>query len=120
MPRWRRSLLAVVGLAIVLPSGVAAQSTLPFKLLMLPSPGTPEVFSGDGKTHVAYEFLLANFTDQTIQIDALSIAGANARSKETRVSSAQPNPINFEQLKSLFSAHRSQSAEAATAGAQTQ
>ena len=88
---------------MVLPSAVAAQPALPFKLLMLPSPGTPEVFSGDGKTHVAYEFFLANFTDQTIQIDSLAIAEADAKSKATPVSSGQANPVNFEQLKSLFS-----------------
>ena len=94
----------MAGLAIVLPSAVAAQSAaLPFKLLMLPSPGTPEVFRGDGKTHVAFEFLLANFSDQTIQIDSLAIAEADAKSKETSVSSGQANPVNFEQLKSLFS-----------------
>ena len=99
----RRSLLAAVALALVLPSVVAAQPGLPFKLLMLPSPGTPEVFNGDGKTHVAYEFFLANFTDQTIQIDSLAITEADANSKEAPVSSDQANPINFEQLKSLFS-----------------
>jgi hypothetical protein len=88
---------------MVLPSVVAAQTGLPLKLLMLPSPGTPEVFNGDGKTHVAYEFLLANFTDQTIQIDSLAITEADAKSKKATVSSAQANPVNFEQLKSLFS-----------------
>src|SRR6516162_6254997 len=93
----------MVGLAIVLPSAVAAQSALPFKLLMLPSPGTPEVFRGDGKTHVAFEFLLANFSDQTIQIDSLAIAEADAKSKETPGSSDWANPVNFEQLKSVFS-----------------
>ena len=98
----RRALLAVVGLAFALPSVVAAQPGLPFKLLMLPNPGTPEVFSGDGKTHVAYEFFLANFTDQTIQIDSLAIAGANPNSDEP-VTPDQANTVNFEQLKSLFS-----------------
>jgi Peptidase family M23 len=99
----RRALLAAVGLAIALPSVVAAQPGLPFKLLMLPSPGTPEVFSGDGNTHVAYEFFLANFTDQTIQIDSLAIGEADANSGETPVSSVQANLVNFGQLKSLFS-----------------
>jgi hypothetical protein len=99
----KRSLLAAVALALMLPSVVAAQPGLPFKLLMLPSPGTPEVFNGDGKTHVAYEFFLANFTDQTIQIDSLAITEADAKSKEAPVSSDQANPVNFEQLKSLFS-----------------
>ena len=98
----RRALLAAVGLAIALPSVVAAQPGLPLKLLMLPSPGTPEVFSGDGKTQVAYEFFLANFTDQTIQIDSLAIAAADAKSKDQPVSSDQANPVNFEQLKRLF------------------
>ena len=99
----RHSLLAALGLAVVLPSVVAAQPRLPFKLLMLPSPATPEVFSGDGKTHVAYEFFLANFTDQTIQIDSLAIAEADATTKETPGAYDQPNPVDFEQLKSLFS-----------------
>jgi hypothetical protein len=70
---------------------------------MLPSPGTPEVFRGDDKAQVAYEFLLANFTDQTIQIDSLAISEADAKSRATPVSSDQANPVNFEQLKSLFS-----------------
>jgi hypothetical protein len=98
-----RALLAAVGLAIALPSAVAAQPGLPLKVLVLPSPGAPEVFSGDGKTHVAYEFFLANFTDQTIQIDSLAIAGADPNSKAKPVTSDQANPVNFEQLKSLFS-----------------
>ena len=88
---------------MVLPSAVAAQPALPLKLLMLPSPGTPEVFCGDDKAQVAYEFLLANFTDQTIQIDSLAMAEADANSKGRPVSSAQANLVNFEQLKSVFS-----------------
>jgi hypothetical protein len=91
----------VVGLAIVLPPAVAAQPALPFKLLMLPGPSTPEVFSGDGKTHIA-RISPGELSDQTIQIDSLAIAGADPKSKET-FSSDQTNPVNFEQLKSLFS-----------------
>jgi Peptidase family M23 len=97
----RRSLLAAAALVFALPSAVVAQPTLPFKLLMLPSPGTPEVFGGDGKTHVAYEFFLANFTDQTIQIDSLAIGESDPELKATPVSSA--DALNHEQLKSVFS-----------------
>jgi len=116
----RRALLAAVGLAIALPSAVAAQPGLPLKLLVLPSPGTPEAFSGDGKTHVAYEFFLANFTDQTIQIDSLAIAGAEPNSKAKPVTSNQANPVQFRAAEIPLFIDRSQSTEAASPAAQTE
>src|SRR5262249_54763421 len=70
---------------------------------MVPSPPTPEVFSGDGKTQVAFEFFLADFADHTIQIESLCLAGADPKSKDKPVTSDQANLVNFEQLKSLFS-----------------
>src|SRR5215831_17973779 len=99
----RRSLLAGVALAIALPSAVAAQPMLRFKLLMLPNPGTPEVFRGDGKAHVAYEFFLANFTDRTIQIDSPATSQPGGGLKRAPISPGQANPLGREQLKSVFS-----------------
>jgi hypothetical protein len=66
-------LLAVITIAI--PRAIHAAPPLPLKLLVLPSPRTPELFQGDGKNHIAYELLLANFTPETIRIDSLGISG---------------------------------------------
>ena len=82
-------LLAV--LAIMLPRAIHAAPPLPLKLLVLPSPRTPELFQGDGRSHIAYELLLANFSPETIRIDQLDLAGG------------QSNSIGHEQLKPMFS-----------------
>jgi hypothetical protein len=69
-----RRLAAAVSIATVIAMCVPAHAQgLPLKLLVLPSPRTPELFEGEGRSHIAYELLLANFTPETIRIDSLKI-----------------------------------------------
>ncbi len=72
MKRIATTLMLVAALA---GASAAQAQQLPLKLLVLPSPGTPEVFAGDGKTHVVYELLLANFTENTIRMNELDLGG---------------------------------------------
>lgn len=69
----RFALAASIAIVLAIPSILFAQPALPLKLLVLPSPRTPELFQGDGKSHIAYEILLANFSPETIRIDSLKI-----------------------------------------------
>src|SRR5208282_3162993 len=87
--------------AIAIPSALLAQDSLPVKLLMLPNPGTPQVFMGDGKTHVVYELLLVNFTEKTIRINSLGLAGT---SQAVPPVTGSIKPLwSRAQLKSMFS-----------------
>jgi Peptidase family M23 len=96
-------LLAVVEIAI--PRAIHAAPPLPLKLLVLPSPRTPELFQGDGKRHIAYELLLANFSAETIRIDSLWFSGAAAPPPgEYNLSALLVNEnIDAKALKSMFS-----------------
>jgi hypothetical protein len=82
------SVLLALTAILAIPVSLHAQQSLPLKLLVLPSPSDPEVFMGDGKQHVAYELLLANFTNETIRIDSLDAAA---------------NHFDRDQLKTMFS-----------------
>ena len=96
-------LLAVVAVAI--PRAIHAAPPLPLKLLVLPSPRTPELFQGDGKSHIAYELLLANFSAETIRIDSLGFSGATAPPPgEYNLSALLVNEsIDAKALKPMFS-----------------
>ncbi len=93
------AILALIAATLAGSAAPRAQESMPLKLLMLPSPGTPEVFSGDGKAQVAYELLLANFTESTIRIDSLELGSTGQGAGATSV------PVSFsrDQLKGMFS-----------------
>src|SRR5579885_621685 len=90
-------LILALTAALLVFSPASATDSLPLKLLVLPSPGSPEIFRGDGATHVAYELLLANFTEQTIRIDSLDIAPAQPDNRAQRLS------FGSKQLRPMFS-----------------
>lgn len=72
----RLAAAAIVIVTVLALRAPAPAQGLPLKLLVLPSPRTPELFEGNGQSHVAYELLLANFTPKTIRIDSLKVGDA--------------------------------------------
>ena len=99
----RFTLAASIAMVLAFPAILFAQA-LPLKLLVLPSPRTPELFNGDGTTHIAYELLLANFTPDTIRIDQLNFGGMAAQGGIIPLAVKAQNNLSFDQLKSMFSA----------------
>ncbi|MGO9451889.1 MAG: M23 family metallopeptidase [Candidatus Binataceae bacterium] len=100
------AILALV-VAFAIPSALLAQESqqsLPVKLLILPNPGDPQVFMGDGKTHVVYELLLVNFTETTIKIDSLQLSALpDTPEAHSVVDKANSRQFKGKQLKEMFS-----------------
>jgi len=101
----RRLAVLLAAVAVAIPRAIHAAPPLPLKLLVLPSPRTPELFQGDGKSHIAYELLLANFSPETIRIDSLGFSGAAAPPPgEYNLSALLVNEnIDAKALKPMFS-----------------
>src|SRR5215475_2055932 len=80
-------------------AGAFADQKLPLKILVLPIPGSPQFFEGDGKSHVAYELVLANFTESPVRVDSLRVSGSGGKGKPSTVVAT----FSGDQLKSIFS-----------------
>ena len=101
----RRLAVLLAAVAVAIPRATHAAPPLPLKLLVLPSPRTPELFQGDGRSHIAYELLLANFSPETIRIDSLRLSGPVEPSPGMQLLTAvaRYEDLDAKALKSMFS-----------------